>query len=126
MCNIMNGLVPVSSLLLIHLFSCRVTSGGACVTGVAAATTSCSALGARLRPDGNPEKEFEPLSLEPTKLRQLFEVQMLSESTTLLDYIPKIQTAILGPSAMLMDTSLELRGGTPIQSITDSGNQSAT
>jgi hypothetical protein len=31
---------PVSPLLLIHLLPCSVTSGGACVTGVAAATIS--------------------------------------------------------------------------------------
>ena len=40
MCNMMDGLVPVSSLLLIRLLPCRVTSGSECVTGVAAATIS--------------------------------------------------------------------------------------
>ena len=40
MCNIMNGLVPVSSLLLIRLFPCCITSGSACVTGIVAANIS--------------------------------------------------------------------------------------
>ena len=40
MCNIMNGLVPVSSLLLIRLLPCCITSGSACVTGIVAANIS--------------------------------------------------------------------------------------
>ena len=43
MCNMMDGLVPVSSFLLIRLLPCRVTSGtsgSACITGIAAATIS--------------------------------------------------------------------------------------
>ena len=40
MCNMMDGLVPVSSLLLIRLLPCRITSGSACVTGIAATTIS--------------------------------------------------------------------------------------
>jgi hypothetical protein len=39
MCNMMDGLVPVSSLLLIHLLPSRTTSGS-CVAGVAAVTVS--------------------------------------------------------------------------------------
>ena len=40
MCNMMDGLVPVSSSLLTRLLPCRVTSGSACITGIAAATIS--------------------------------------------------------------------------------------
>ena len=125
MCNIMNGLVPVSSLLLIRLLPCRNTSGSACVTGIVAANISwgrrwhcCVAATTRLWRSRFTISRSESPPL-PTRCGVRFSLLLLPLPPSVCpldDLAPFISLSFgckLSPSPLLLEGGLTRKGGVP-------------